>query len=281
MLEHRQTLASQQAAWVQSLYRADSTLSRAMLVYQSNMLALAKSSLRSAYPVVSAILGGQSMDALACAHWLQSPPLRGDVHQWGDGLAAFMQAQPQLAQCPWLPDVARCEWALHRLAFAGDGQAQLQTLQCLLEHDPDTLHISLSTGWQVQNSPWPVHDIIQTHWQLPLGGAQEAGTAAADAAEQALALHALWDRVQAACICAEEPCAVLLWRNGYKPQLRACLAGEAAFLQALGQGLSLHQALECSPALAFEQWLPMAVQTGLLLQVTPPIFLDGETPCIL
>lgn len=250
-------LAASQAQWVQSLYRADATLSRGMLVYQSNMLALAKSCLHSAYPVLTAVLGTESMDALASAHWLQLPPQRGDVHQWGGALADFMQAQPQLASWPWLPDVARCEWAMHRLAFAADGVAAQNSLQHLVNHEPERLLLHLAPGWQTLHSAWPVLDIVHTHRQLPM-----------DAIAQADCLQALWSRVHTCNAPDGGSAPVLLWRQGWQPQLRACIAGEEAFLHALGRQASLHDALLASPLLAIDQWLPLAVQTGLLLQVS-------------
>lgn len=268
MREPVTTYAAQQSQWVSSLYRADASLSRGMLVYQSNMLALAKSSLRSAYPVLTVILGDESMDALACAHWLHSPPQRGDVHHWGGELALYMQQpeqQVQLSDWPWLADVARCEWALHRLAFAPDGIAQPHTLQQLIDHEPQFLHLVLAPGWQVLHSTWPVQDIVNTHRQLP-----------DDEQQRAACVQELWARVEGAS-SSVVPHPMLLWREGWQPRVRECLAGEAEFLSALEQGANLQTALDSSPHFAFDQWLPLAVQSGLLHQIVY-IKNTGDTP---
>jgi hypothetical protein len=45
------------------------------------------------------------------------------------------------------------------------------------------------------------------------------------------------------------------------------MAGEATLLQALQTGASFGAALEAANGLDFSQWLPLAVQTGLVLGV--------------
>jgi hypothetical protein len=58
---------------------------------------------------------------------------------------------------------------------------------------------------------------------------------------------------------------IVLWRAGLQPQLRQALPGERAFLHALQEGLALEPALNTATGLDFSQWLPLAVQTGLVL----------------
>jgi hypothetical protein len=47
--------------------------------------------------------------------------------------------------------------------------------------------------------------------------------------------------------------------------LRLAIAGEANLLGALQTGIALEPALEAAVGLDFSHWLPMAVQTGLVL----------------
>lgn len=60
---------------------------------------------------------------------------------------------------------------------------------------------------------------------------------------------------------------VLVWRAGLRPAVRAAVAGEVDAVQALLDGAPLGQTLERAAALDFGQWLPMAVQSGLVLAV--------------
>jgi hypothetical protein len=57
----------------------------------------------------------------------------------------------------------------------------------------------------------------------------------------------------------------VVWREGWRARLREAQPGESALLQALLQGHNLLQAVESAPALDFSQWLPLAVQSGLVL----------------
>ena len=60
---------------------------------------------------------------------------------------------------------------------------------------------------------------------------------------------------------------VVVWRAGLKPRFRLAVDGEVGAVMALLRGESLDQALSLAPQLDFALWLPMAVQSGLLLSV--------------
>lgn len=136
------TLLTSQRALLQALFGAASdaealktltadhampTSARGLKSYQSNAHMLSERVLVAAYPVVTAILSPESMGQLARALWHRHPPVRGDLARWGADLPGFIAASPQLAELPWLADVARIEWALHAAATAAnvaDGVAE-------------------------------------------------------------------------------------------------------------------------------------------------------------
>ena len=68
-------------------------------------------------------------------------------------------------------------------------------------------------------------------------------------------------------MAASTPEHALVWRQGFKPELREVQAPEAAWLQALLQGHSLPEALDAAGNFDFNTWLPQAVQSGLALAV--------------
>ena len=221
---------------------ADAAWARGQKVYQANGHALARGALRAAYPVLAQLLGDESFDALAGALWHAQPPLRGDVAQWGGTLADWVRASDQLATEPYLADVATLEWALHRAASAADGLADAASFALLTEHDPAHLWLVLAPGCATLGSAWPVVSIVTAHlFQTP---------------SLAHVGQLLRDGV------GEE---ALVWRSGLRPLVREMQAGEAALLAALLQGHTLGSALDVAPGLDISAWLPMAVQTGLLL----------------
>lgn len=260
------TLAAEQQALVEALFAwpaedamkkiaayAIDTGARGLKAYQSNGNLLAGRALQGAYPVLAQLLGDDSFGDLARALWHAQPPRRGDLAQWGQTLADFVQASPQLAGEPYLADVARVEWALHAAATAADQAPDLSTLALLTSEDPATLHLRLAPGSCVLHSPWPVASIVGAHL--------DHSPSLAEAGAQ------IRDRV------AQD---TLVWRQGLRPRARAVLAGEADALQVLLAAGTLGQALDAAPTLDVGAWLPLAVQTGLLLSVVqvPPSFLS-------
>ena len=185
---------------------------------------LAPSALQAAYPVVAQLLGDESFSDLARALWHAQPPVRGDIACWGDGLAAFVQTSGQLRDEPYLPDVARAEWALHQCMVAVDRVADLATLALLTTEDPANLGIGLAPGCAVVRSAWPIASILGAHLEGQ-PSLQDAG-------------------VQLGAGLAQE---VVVWRAGLKPRFRLALDGEVEALVALLRGESLDQALLLAP----------------------------------
>lgn len=217
---------------------------RGLQAYQANGHALAQRALRAAYPVLAQLLGGQSFAALACAFWHASPPACGDMAQWGATLADFVAASAQLAEQPYLPDAARLEWALHQSASAADAPLDAASLALLTTHDPAELRLRLSPGCSTLTSAWPVVSIVQAHL--------------APVPDFAALRQLLHSRV------GEQ---ALVWRAGLRVDLRQALPGELTFITALLADHSLSAALQQAPELDIAAWLPLAVQSGLMLGV--------------
>ena len=252
------TLASQQQALLDALFAwppqpavqrlvchasgVGATPGRGLLVYQSNAHALAERALHAVYPVLAQMLGGQSFAELARAFWHAHPPQGGDIADWGQALAAFLQDSGQLQDEPYVPDVARAEWALHACARAGDRDADLATLALLTTEDAHTLTLNLAPGLAVLESAWPLASLVLAHLQNSPSLAQ------------------VGEELRR-CLGQD----VVVWRAGLQPKLRLALPGEAEVLRALQSGQSLASALQADTALDFSQWLPLVVQTGLVL----------------
>lgn len=262
-------LALQQQALLTALFGAPQNASksiaahahgnwaRGLKAYQGNGHALAQRSLQAAYPVLAQLLGEESFEALACALWHADPPRRGDLALWGEALPAFVAASAQLADEPYLADVARVEWALHRAASAADAEPELATLALLTTHPPAQLALRLSPGTTVVASAYPVASIVTAHLEAS-PTLEEAG-----------------QRLRAGL--GET---ALVWRQGFKPRLRAALPGEAVFVAALLSGASLAVALDQAGPLDFSLWLSQAVHSGLLLAVivVNAVTANGGTP---
>jgi hypothetical protein len=211
--------------------------------YRSNGHALAQRVLGAAYPVVAELLGAESFDGLSRHFWQSRAPARGDLARWGDEFAAFLAALQELVdEEPYLPDVARVEWALHASATAADGQADMASFALLESHEPSAVTLLLSEGAAGLASRFPVVSIVQAHL---------TGEPSLQQAGERLRAH--------------EQEAALVWRQGLKPSLRHAQPGEVLFIAALQENRSLADSLAVAPGFDFNQWLVPAVQTGLLL----------------
>jgi hypothetical protein len=226
-----------------------SQATRGWAAYQANGHAMAERALRSAYPVVNALMGADNFALLARDLWHQHPPTRGDLAQWGDALPGFLQGNAALTDAPYLGDVARTEWALHTAAGAANIAPDPASFARLAEEDAHGLSLTLAPGTWVLSSRYPVVSLVQAHAHTPprLDGA-------AQRLRQGVGEHAL------------------VWRSGLQPCLQAIDPPVAALLQALLAGADVPQALDAAQTSTPEvwdlaAWLPAAVGEALVLGV--------------
>ena len=224
---------------------------RGLVAYRSNGHAMAERALRAAYPVIAAMLGEPSFDLLARDLWHTHPPRGGDLAQWGDALPGFLQANDQLSDVPYLGDVARAEWALHRAASAADAEPDLPSFARLASENPQGLTLSLSPGTTVIGSRFPVASLVTAH----LFG----DPCLAEAAQR------LRDGIGELA---------LVWRQGLRPRIAAIDPSAAALVQAQQAGADLPGALDAAcaadtepPAFDFSAWLTATVTDGLVIGV--------------
>jgi hypothetical protein len=243
--------ADAEPALLASLRSTAVSPARGLQAYRANAGAVAERALASTYPVLCALVGEDSFAGLARAFWRARPPARGDLAWLGAGLADFVADDPQLADVPWLADIARLEWLLARAEAAADpaGSAteRLASLRMLSEHDPRELFILLAPGAAVLRSAWPVASVWRAH-------RPGAAPAAFDEARALVAAHVH----ETVFVCRPEWAA----RVDVVDEASAC------FLQSLADGLDLAVALAhataASPAWAFDAWLARAIGAGWL-----------------
>jgi len=239
---------------------------RGLAAYQANGHAMAERSLLCAYPVVAALIGGDNFALLARDYWHHSPPLRGDLAQWGDTLPGFLRHNAQLADAPYLHDVARAEWALFCAAGAADASHDPGSFARLAQEAPEGLALTLSPGTAVINSDYPVVSLIEAHRDEPPRLDEAARRLRNGQGEHAL-----------------------IWRQGLHPRLQGIDRSASALVQALLAGTNLLQAVQAACAVAdpqagfdFSTWLNAAVTDTLVIGVhslqTPFNPIPEETP---
>lgn len=216
-------------------------LLRGLEAYRANAGASAERALAASFPTVQALVGEESFASMARAYWHDHPPQRGDLACFGEGLPGFIAASDQLADVPYLPDVARLDWLLARAEHAADEEPDLSTLSLLAEHAPDQLHLALARGTAVLASPFPVASLWKAH--QPDDDAMAHHDMARTALSAGTGEHAL------------------VWRAGWRARALAVDAPTARWMESLLRGRSLTAALGAAgEGFGFEAWLVQALQ---------------------
>jgi hypothetical protein len=230
-----------------------SLVERGLLAYRANASENAARSLAAAYPVIGQLLGEEVAAHLARDLWRAHPPERGDLAQWGGALAGFFKAADALQDLvqahPFLPDVARLEWAMHCAASAQDTSLDTTSLQLLTQHDPQRLRLELSAGCALIASAFPIVAIAHLHDPRY---ADEHATATA-------------------AVQAQAAQTALVWRRGLRPMFRSVDAAELALLQSVWRGSNFAQCVDAALAVEAQfdlgAWLSAGVQSGLVCAV--------------
>ena len=100
--------------------RGADVLERAVGLYRGNLAATWNKTLSAAYPVLRQLVGDEFFSALARAFGMANPSRDADLNRFGAGFAQFLDRFEHVADYPYLADMARLEWALHRACFAAD-----------------------------------------------------------------------------------------------------------------------------------------------------------------
>lgn len=135
-------------------------------VYRNNVVASLIDALADTYPVVQRLVGARFFRAMA-REWIADHPPRSPVlAHYGEGFPGFIAGFAPAAGVPYLPDVARLEWAYVQSFHAADAAplapAALAAALATPEHLPGlrlALHPSvrtLASGYAIV-SLWGAH----------------------------------------------------------------------------------------------------------------------------
>ena len=212
-------------------------------LYRGNLTTTWTKTLSAAYPVLLALVGDEFFCGLSRAYGAAHPSGNADLHHFGASLADLLAAFPPVANYPYLPDMARLEWALHRAYYAPDAAPLAATT--LADWSParfETARARLHPACQLISSDWDVAGLWQAH--------QPGAT-------------------MTPAVCRQTHALVL--RPAWTPQVLALSAAAHAALTLLAAGATMGQALDaaCASDPAFDvaaqlqAWLRLAVLTEL------------------
>jgi len=129
-------------------------------VYASGLVARATEAIENDFPALSKVLGPGPLRSLTDRYTRRFPPRSYDLGRTGDRLARFLEGDELTEDLPFLPDLARLEWAVAE-AFVSSDEAPLRwdDLARLGADAAADLPLRLQPGAALVRSEWPVRDI--------------------------------------------------------------------------------------------------------------------------
>ncbi len=196
---------------------------RRLRIYRGNTLANAARAIEAAYPVIAKIVGAEFFSGLARQYRLRFPSQDGDLNDYGESFAAFIGDFPPAAQMPYLADMARLEWQVHRAHYAADPASfDAASLAGLTPEAQLQLRPQLHPACRILHSDYPLARIWQVHQDAFEGEFEVDITAGASRA--------------------------LVYRPHFRVEVAQASDADAAFLTAVREGRTLEAALVAAQA---------------------------------
>ncbi|MDF1733669.1 MAG: DNA-binding domain-containing protein [Minwuia sp.] len=132
-------------------------------VYRNNTHASILEVLADAFPTVKRLLGARLFTRLVTAFIHHAPSRANHLLDYGAELPDFIALSEALAEQPWLPDVARLDWARNAAYGAAEATAtDAGALQGLTAEALMALRPELIPSATLLTSDWPIHAIWMT-----------------------------------------------------------------------------------------------------------------------
>lgn len=170
-------------------------------IYRNHYLVTLAEALAATYPVVARLVGERCFAGLAREFVMLSPPNGPCLFEYGGGFPLYLAAVPTLHTLPYLPDVARLEWAINAASHAPDAPAlSVATLARLPNSCFAGLAFTLHPSSRIVASRYPIDRI----WRANQAGADPEETIALDAGGARILIHrdeegdAVWRRLSRA-----------------------------------------------------------------------------------
>ena len=208
-----------------------------LALYRGNLRATWKATLSNAYPVLRMLVGDEFFGGLSQAYGLAHPSANADLNLFGGHFAEFLADFPHVAAYPYLPDMARLEWALHRAHYGADvAGVSAAAFAALTPGQLEAARLRLHPACTLLASEWAT---------LPLWLAHQAGGEQAFPTQMARPSHALVVRP--------------LWKAQALPLSKAAHAALSVLSEGASFGAALDAAFDIDEAfdvgVSLRQWI--------------------------
>lgn len=136
-------------------------------VYRRNVAANFRNALGATYPVIKRLVGPAFFNAAVDGYVMAVPSACGDLNVYGDRFAAFLERYAPAQSLPYLPCVARLEWAIDEANRSADNVGDPERLLARLTKVPAqqlaSLRITVEPSCRLVASRYPIMRIWQTN----------------------------------------------------------------------------------------------------------------------
>lgn len=193
-------------------------------IYRNTIFANYRKALSATFPVVKRLVGAPLFNAAVGAYVRACPSVCGDLNVYGDGFGDFLSGHAPFSDLPYVPDVARLEWAIDEAQRAPDAEraphAVLEAFSAVPPERLPALRLQLEPSCRFVSSAYPILRIWNAHQP------DHAGDTSVD--------------------LDERPDALLIRRDVHGVSLERLAAGEHAWLAALLSGATLGAAIDAA-----------------------------------
>lgn len=152
-----------------------------LALYRGNQLVTWRKVLAAAYPVCAALLGETDFSALARAYGRSQPSQSGNLNGYGERFSDLLDGQADAARVPWLAQLARLEWLIHRAHYAPDSEPI--AAQALATLSPEQLEAS-RLALHPACTPWAGPAAVLASWLAHQRGQARAERGGEQGSEQ-------------------------------------------------------------------------------------------------
>jgi hypothetical protein len=244
-------IAGHQQAFATALFQPDTAVpllarlkgdEHRLALYRGNLTATWDKALSAAYPVLRQLVGAEFFSALSRAYGMAHPSTDADLNQFGGTFASFLENFEHVVGYPYMPDMARLEWALHRAYFAPDASGI--DITALSPEQLEAACFHLHPACSLFNSGWAV---------VPLWLAHQSGSGVDFPAQMAAPSFAVVARPH--------------WKAELAPLSQAAHAALAVLSEGGTFGAALDAAFELDDdfdvAAHLRQWLDLSLFTAI------------------
>jgi hypothetical protein len=146
-----------------NIFENDFSAKQRLQIYRNHSLVTLTDSLKNIYPTILRLVGEDFFNAAARKFIVETPPVNGDLHEFGGNFADFWDKFIPAQTMPYLSSVAHLEWALHQAYYAASSAAfNITRLKSVPQEKYGFIKFKLHPSYRLLEFSFPVLEI----WQM-------------------------------------------------------------------------------------------------------------------